>query len=722
MAITNEDLLSILRDENQRASGFSGRDENTDLSKERARSLNFYKGDMSDEIPSLENRSSATSSEVSDAIEQVLPQLVEVFLEEDVCAFVPSSEADFAAAEQETDYVNHVIFQENDGFELMTNAIDDALKIKKGVWMWDWEEAEQAEDEVHEDLDQDSYENLMATVQPEQIVSDELVMDEVDGVVEITHNVTVRAPEVDGKVKIAAWAPDDVCVSEDTRVLGDGTYCAFRSRSRRQQLIADGFDAAKVRAIPAYNGDDNEVEDARNTTDEERILASAHTDFETVEVCVNFLRVLDGKSVKLMKVVTGGSDMEVVLEKEEVDFVPAAAIGVFPSGHRFYGQSLADKLVEIQKINTALLRMTLDSGYFAFNQRMIVDENLISKHTMADLLNNSPGAPIRAQSSTAVAPVMSSGMNFPALEMMEHMKTLAEGRSGVSRASMGLSPDTLHDTKGGMLALMNASQTRIRFMARIIAEGGFKDLALGVHRTLRKHSTVLKTARLRGKWTQVNPTSWALRERMTIQIGNAGGREHDVMMLQQILEIQKEALQAQGGTDGPFTTPGYMLHTAHRLVSRMGVRNPEAYFPDPSSYQPQQQQEEQGPDPAMLEMQAKMQLEQMKAQNDLQIAQMKASGELELKKQQGQQQLMQDQARMEQELLLAREKMQLEHQASMEKINLEAAARREQIANELQLGIATQQTEVAMEQYKMENGLGDAPDLREPRPGGDASV
>jgi hypothetical protein len=87
----------------------------------------------------------------------------------------------------------------------------------------------------------------------------------------------------------------------------------------------------------------------------------------------------------------------VLLEKEQVDHIPFAALTPYIVPHRFYGESVADKLIEVQKIKTTLLRMLLDSGYFALNQRMTVDVNKATEFTISDLLANQPGHPIRVQ-------------------------------------------------------------------------------------------------------------------------------------------------------------------------------------------------------------------------------------------------------------------------------------------------------------------------------------
>jgi hypothetical protein len=67
-------------------------------------------------MPAPEGRSHAVSTDVADTIEGLMPSLMEIFRTGDeVVRFEPVGPEDVAAAEQETDYVNHVFMQVNPG-------------------------------------------------------------------------------------------------------------------------------------------------------------------------------------------------------------------------------------------------------------------------------------------------------------------------------------------------------------------------------------------------------------------------------------------------------------------------------------------------------------------------------------------------------------------------------------------------------------------------------
>src|SRR5690606_10648717 len=117
--------------------------------------------------------------------------------------------------------------------------------------------------------------------------------------------------------------------------------------------------------------------------------------------------------------------------------VPFAALTPYLVPHQFFGESVADKLIEVQRIKTAVTRMFLDSGYFALNQRMQVDMTLASDWTLSDLLKNEPNMPVRTRGD-AVKPLQSGGLASDPLAAIEHFSAQGEQRTGIVRNAQGL--------------------------------------------------------------------------------------------------------------------------------------------------------------------------------------------------------------------------------------------------------------------------------------------
>jgi hypothetical protein len=175
--MTNGDLKALLQAEKSdaMASNTASR-----LSEERQKAMDYYMSDVSEDLPAPEGRSSAVSSDVADTIEGMMPQLMEIFTGGDeVVKFDPVGPEDVEAAEQETDYINHVFMQKNPGFLILYSFIKDALLTKNGfVKVW-WEESEKRCRETYEDLSDDEF--MLLVNDPTVEIVEHTAKDQPDG-------------------------------------------------------------------------------------------------------------------------------------------------------------------------------------------------------------------------------------------------------------------------------------------------------------------------------------------------------------------------------------------------------------------------------------------------------------------------------------------------------------------------------------------------------------
>jgi len=604
------DLLQLVANERKAAVGF---DNDALLKSERELSLEYMKGQMRD-VPSLPNRSKAVSTDINDAIETLLPDVIEIFTgSDDVVAFTPVGEEDEEAAQQETDYINHVVFHENDGFMLLYQGFKDALSVKTGVWTWGWDDYRFKEEAV-EVSDEETLKSL--------------VMGASEGKYEIvgvepgeTFKVTLKKPDGGGCVWIKCVPPEDFAVARDTILLRDATYCAMRTRPRAQDLIADGYDEDKVNRLPQYVVPDDEIERARDTAGESDEMAD--TALRQVEIVSHYIRVVENGKPQLYRIVTG-ADETIELEREKVDAIHFAAVTPYPVPHRFYGRSVADLVMDIQRIRTSLLRMFLDFGYFALNQRHEVAESDSSANTLADLLRNEPGVPVRSKTGNAVRPISAGGLNFDVQGALEYAATMSEQRTGIIRNAQGLNPDTLHDTAKGASQQLGQALKRTRLIARIFAETGVRDLFLGVHAMIRAHASRKQKARLRNKWVEIDPTSWGSRNDMTIELGvGAGGREFEIQKSQMLANILGEVRAA-----APGLVPVEKVYNAGKVsITAAGYKDPDRFLASPEMVNQTPQ-----PDPAVVKAEADARIKMAELQMKDRLERDRMAAEFELRR------------------------------------------------------------------------------------------
>jgi hypothetical protein len=161
--LSDQAVRSIIQAEH--ADALAGLNAST-LSEDRSRALSYYEGDMTRDMPTVEGRSAAVSTDVADTVEGLMPSLMEIFAGgEQVVRFNPVGPEDVKAAEQETDYVNHVFMEQNPGFLVMYSFVKDALLTKNGfVKVW-YETTEREEKETYYDLTDDQF--MMIANDPE---------------------------------------------------------------------------------------------------------------------------------------------------------------------------------------------------------------------------------------------------------------------------------------------------------------------------------------------------------------------------------------------------------------------------------------------------------------------------------------------------------------------------------------------------------------------------
>lgn len=625
------------------------------LSSERAKALNFYMGDLTQDMPTEAGRSKAVSSDVADTIDGMMPQLMDIFCGGDeVVSFNPVGAEDENAADQETDYVNHVFMQQNPGFLVLYSMIKDALLSKVGVVKVWWETKTVTDRETYTDQNDAAFGMIISdpgvTVvehTPKQSMVP-MQMQGPDGMLQTQqmpvtlHDVVVERSKKMAQAKVEPVPPEEFGVSRQTRTLRDCDYSFHRVFITEARLLAQGFDAKQIKNLPSYSGATNTEEINRDTVNEYQYYTdNVNRAARRIEVVEHYIRMdYDGSGeAKLYKVTTGGSQGEVLRKRvdddgdqdgrkrsayrediEEVDHHPFAAMTPVIMTHRFFGRSISDLVQDIMKIKTALLRGTLDNMYLALNPRVEVAEQFAGPDTLDDLLVARPGGIVRTKQPGGIQwqtiPDVTASV-FPALEYMDQTR---EWRTGVTRQGQGIDAKALSNQSATAVSqTYSMAQARIKLIARIFAETGIKDLFILLHGMIRKHGQEAQTVRLRNQWVQVDPRDWKKRDDLTVHVGlGDGSKTEQVAHLNAIIGMQAQAVAA-GKTN--LVNDGNLYNSSKQMVKLVGLKDATKYFTDPATQPPPQAP----PDPEMVKAEARMQemqqkaaLEQQKSQEDTQ--------------------------------------------------------------------------------------------------------
>jgi hypothetical protein len=660
--LSDSELKALLASE--RSSALAAQ-EAAKLSDERSTALDYYMGDMSKDMPAMEGRSRAVSTDVADTVEGLMPQLMEIFCSgEDVVKFDPVGPEDVKAAEQETDYVNHVFMQKNPGFLVLYTMIKDALLSKTGI-VKVWTEEEEKE-ERQTFLDQPEEAFAMLASNPEVEVIEHTAH---EGEKAGLHDVTVVASKAYKCHKVEGVPPEEFGIARNARSIQGSGYCFHEVLKSEADLIGQNYDATQIKALPTASQVTGSEEEARDTVDETD--GSGSDGFNranrTIKVTEHYVRMdYEGNDkASLYRVTTGGEQGEVLKRDGKADVVPVnripfAAITPIIVTHRFFGRSVADLVMDIQRIKTALMRGLLDNTYLSVNPRPEIAESHASETTLDDLLTSRPGAPIRTKQPGGLFWQQMPFVGGELLPVMQFMDATREWRTGVTRQGQGVDPKALQNQVATIANQQDtAARAKCKLIARIFAETGIKDLFSLLHAEIREHGDQAQTVRLRTNWVTVDPRQWKNRDDMTVKVGLGGGtREQDLIGAQMIVGAQEKAV-AVG-----LVSKRNLYNSAQLLVKLCGHKDPEEFFTPPgkgpqpgAEPDPDSMPIEPPPDPKMAEMQMKADIEKLQAQADMQTQQQKTQAEM----------------------ALAEKKFELERQIKL----IEAALRREEHQQEM---------------------------------------
>lgn len=650
-----------------------------DLANQRSAALEYYLGEMTD-MPSPADRSKAVSSDVAETIEGMMPPLMEIFASgDDVVAFTPVGQEDEEAAVQETDYINHIFNEHNSGFLVLYTFIKDSLLSKNGIVKCWWEETEREENETHKGLSDvelglllqgEGVEVIDHSSYPASPYPDPAAEGPLPPVT--LHDVTIVRRQKYACTRVEAVPPEEFGISRRAKLgaMQSTDYCYHETVKTEEELIANGFDADSIKALPDTDFDDTEEAITRDTVSDRSEGSGAsnlNRSTRKIRVTEHYCRMTyNGDKPRLYRVTTAGDSGKVIDRNgepaiEEVEEVPFVAMTPYIMTHRFFGRSAADMVLDIQRIKTSILRALLDSMYLANNQRTEIAESHASRHTIDDLLTNRPGGIVRTKQPGGLQVMQNADIGPFAYPLLEYWDNQREWRTGVSRQGQGIGSESLKNVgQEVLLSMLNQAQAKIRLIARIFAETGIRDLFRLIHAITRRNATKADTVRLRGKWINIDPSQWRRRDDMTVTVGlGSGSRPQQIAFLTTLLGLQREAIMAPGLG---LVKPKNIYNTLKRLIEANGMRSIDPYFTDPDVAAEQQPQEP-PPDPKMIEVQGKMQLAQKEAEakmtaeverirleHEARIAEMAMKERLQMRQQDVEAELRREQMRMEAEL------------------------------------------------------------------------
>jgi hypothetical protein len=614
--------------------------------------------DDSDEKP---NRSTFVSTDVRDAILLVLPGLVRLFgASETPVFFVPRSQDEVDSAEQATDYVNYVFWNDNKGFLTLYGALKDAMTVRTGFIKWWTDDTKELRRKRFENINHDQIAQIlaedetasvhtlgkpvksnappppppgpppgapapasgppappptpapppggsplappppvppvppgppagpapggppapppgpMAGAPPPPMMGTALAVPP-----PVVYDFVIIEYEVSKPlIKVAGVPPEEMRIDRYAHSWHDSRIVGHERIVPVDQLIKMGVPRETcLEHIQSSESSQYSIEpQLRNPG---RFMGTRVGDgCKYGEWYIRADR--DGDGVPELRYICTIGDNREVIHDEEANRIKFAHFSVDPKSHTIVGDSVTDLTMDIQRIKTNLMRAILDSAAESINPKTVVNELLV---TVDDAMSDDLGAVIRTRGSPGDS-VLFANIQFlgqAALPVVELLNDTLARRTGLSDAAKGLDPKALQSsTMIGVEAVINGAQERVELMARVLCEGGFRDLFTGLYNEICENPNQKRTLKVRGKFVPYDTSTFD--PSLSVEVNQNLGKGSDMvrMLALQAIKADQQMIVSQYGLNNPVCGIPEMLNTITDINALANLKNIGRYFKTPN--------------------------------------------------------------------------------------------------------------------------------------------
>jgi hypothetical protein len=544
----------------------------------------YYRRPYQNELGKTKGRSSVIDSAVQESVMGSLGELVKPFLSLNMCEFRPTANGSAEQSKVITDVTRYVLFNDNNGADIIRDAFFNALLKGLGVIKCYYDENVSKTKETYTDVSEQELGMLLNDKGVEIIEQQENVQEPVpvgqdpmtgEPLLQSppsTYDVILEKTEDCSRVKIENINPDEFIINKDAESIADSSFVAQRLLLTRADLINMGYKKSVVDSLQTddedgfdFNGEINWNRDTEDTVDPSQELIACYE-------C--YVDIGNEKSETIKHKILYAS--KTILSDEEIDYIPFYSLCPFPMPNEFYGQSMADHTMDLQVVKTSITRQMLDNLYLTNNSRVGAVEGQVN---LDDLLNSTAGGIIRMKNPNAIVPMQvqsSAGQSFP---MLEYLDQLQAKRTGVSDLNQGLDANVLQNVSATAVATMTAqAQGKLELIARTFADTGIKSLIQGIFHLLCKYQNEPRVINIAGAPLEINPREWDDRYKVDVNVGLGKGTQNEkIGMLQMVLAKQEQILQ-QYGINNPLVTLQQYRDTLAKFINASGMEDDRQFI------------------------------------------------------------------------------------------------------------------------------------------------
>lgn len=562
-----------------------------DINRKRIDALRYYISDAS-VIPFEENRSRVVSNDIMDTIEWAMPALLEVFCGQDKpIAIEPSEGTDVDTAEILDVLVSYQLQVRNNWYEICNDWFKDALLMKLGILKYQWNKKTEKIMKSYQDLTEDEYralaskENVKILSEQERIIQDEL-LDPLSGDI-IRPRLTNYDVEVEHIIEdeypsIVVVPPEDFGINPNVKDVESADFVY-------QRIYMPKWQAKETYAYSTVNWDDLRT---GQYFEEDTGLNLALKEIKDISLGVGNFNLEEFKDYLIIyecyyrDTKTGEPKITIICDntiiyegRNEYNQPPFVAITPIKLSHKVMGLSMADIIVDLQRLRSLLMRQIVDNLYQSNFRRYFVDPERVNMDDYLDL--NVTNAAIRTKGNPkdAVMPEIKAPLPPETFMFWETLQLERDYHSGVPRSYQGVVASIQHRTARGQSQQVQLASQRIQSLARLIAEMGIRKLINAIIDMNIRFLTKKTSIRYLNKWINIDPDNIIGKFDVKVSVGiGTPDRENTIIQCQQLLAIYGQLFKAGIGV----VNAQNVYNTIAKMLNAMNIKNVADFITNPN--------------------------------------------------------------------------------------------------------------------------------------------
>ena len=608
--MTDPELVALLSQAKEQAAIYNG-----EFMRENTKFLSAYLADKTGDFAATANQSSVVSTDVADVIEADMPALMRIFYGSgDVVNFQPNTDnpAEVQEAEEKTKYVNWIVRNQPESFQIIHAWLKDAEIQKNGVVKYFIDEQKEVDEERFTGVDFDELSSIVESLNDPSVTKSEITEQEETspGVWDLKFKVTRETK----KVCILNIPPESFLISRNATSVEDAELVGDRVRKTRGELLAEGFDKDLIDQLSTVDEEDNRNSNIKAVRDRDQggnnpdgtinNWASQHVEISDLYVKVDFDG--DGIAERRHVMISGNK----ILVNEYFNHVPYASLSAILMPHKAIGRSRAEITYQTQLQKTALVRGMNDNIYMVNNPRNVVHPDV----DLDDLLTVRSNGIIRMDDDTnvlpgnAIFPLVIPYIGDRTLQVIQYVDSARAQATGTNMANQGLDADSIgKETATRFNGIEAKGDEKMELIARNYAETGFRKLYEGIAWLVSRFQDTQTEFMVLGKALTVEPTKWKHRHHIQSNVGlGAGNNEKSVESLQGLYGIQSQ-LKASGSS---LVDDKDIYNTLARITDGLGFPRTNEFFNNPEEPDELLRSENEQLNQMVLQLQEQVQLMQ----------------------------------------------------------------------------------------------------------------